>query len=110
MNIQIFGTKKCNDTKKAETRYCAELPEEFISQKCELLGLVGLVLLRLPGNKNVYRSYMVWLNDVFGKAVAKYAIRHNAAAVIMYDTTATECFKYLKQNYLCFYLSLLNKR
>ena len=92
---KIFLNK--NDTKKAETRYCAELPEEFISQKCELLGLVGLVLLRLPGNKNVYRSYMVWLNDVFGKAVAKYAIRHNAAAVIMYDTTATECFKYLKQ-------------
>lgn len=86
-----------NDAKKAGTRYCAELPEEYISQKCELLGLFGLVLLRLPGNKNIYRSYMAWLNNVFGKAVAKYAIKHNAAAVIMYDTTATECFKYLKR-------------
>lgn len=86
-----------NDAKKAGTRYCAELPEEYITQKCELLGLFGLILLRLPGNKNIYRSYMAWLNKVFGKAVAKYAIKHDAAAVIMYDTTATECFEYLKQ-------------
>lgn len=34
----------------------------------------------------------------FGIKVAKYAIKHNVDAVIMYDTTATTCFEYLKKH------------
>jgi len=40
---------------------------------------------------------MIKVADRFGKKVAKYAIKNNVDAVIVYDTTASTCFEILSQ-------------
>ena len=56
MNIQIFGTKKCNDTKKAQ-RYFKERSIKFqfidMSEKEEKL----LVIFNVPSSKNGFNLY-----------------------------------------------------
>ena len=64
MNIQIFGTKKCNDTKKAQ-RYFKERSIKFqfidMSEKEEKL----LLIFNVPSSKNGFNLYRSLTLSIF---------------------------------------------
>ena len=62
---------------------------------CRFLGLIFYLAVRI--NYKLSTIIYVYLTKRFGKKIAKRAIKENASAVIMFDYTAVECFKYLKK-------------
>ncbi len=94
---KLLNVLKGDTLKKAKSRSCNELNEDVL-QFCELENLIYLGMLRIPWLKTFRRWYIRKIIGKFGKKVAKYAISNNVDAVIMYDTTATECFRYLEKN------------
>ena len=85
------------NAKRAATRKCEELDDDDVIQYCVFSSLITLLLLRIDKGKTIYNKWNRWVSSRFGKKVAKYAIKSNANIVIMYDTNAAECFKYLKK-------------
>lgn len=83
--------------KKCASHRDEVLPDEMVLQYCEWKGLLRLFLSRMPSLYKFFPHYYDWLHDSFGRKVAKYAIKHNVDAVIMYDTNANECWKILKE-------------
>lgn len=83
--------------KKGAGRRCAALQDNEIVQFCEFRSLLNLFSskIRLP------KRFKVWMNDSmadsFGRKVARYAIKNNVDAVIMYDCTSNSCFEMLKE-------------
>ena len=86
-----------DNLKRATGRKCIELNDDEVVQFCEILGLIELILVRIDKSKGLYRWWNRKTSKIFGKKVAKYAIKNNVDAVIMYDTTAEICFKILKE-------------
>lgn len=82
---------------KANTRKSSQLPSSKIIQFNELYGLLNLILLRLPILKKYHSVYSIFITDKFGIKVARYAIKHNVDAVIMYDTTSNKCWSILEK-------------
>jgi len=85
------------NTLKANGRKCDKLDDSEIVQIDEFGGLLALALLRVDKNRRIYNKFVNYLQDSFGRKVAKYAITNEADAVIMYDLTAGACFDYLKR-------------
>lgn len=83
--------------KKVLGRRCTELSDEKVQQFCELKGLIGLFLTKLPKIKRLWPRWNSYLNDCYGKKVAKYAIKNNVDAVIGYDGNSEILFKILKE-------------
>lgn len=81
---------------KIQSKRCEGLDDAKVHQIHEIRGLLFLSLIRLPILKRMYRAYGRHLCNTFGKKVAKYAIKRNVKAVVMYDTTACSCFEYIK--------------
>lgn len=81
---------------KAAGRKANGVPDEKIVLFCELRGYLALFINHFSKNINFTRVYQRYLYRAFGKKVAKYAKKINADAVIIYDTTATECFRELQ--------------
>lgn len=83
--------------KKGSGRRCEALQDNEVIQFCELRSLLNLFLskIKLPS------KFKVWMNDSmadsFGRKVARYAIKNNVDAVIMYDCTSNSCFEMLKE-------------
>lgn len=83
--------------KKGSGRHCEELQNKEVIQFCEFRSLMNLLVskMQLPS------KFKIWMNDAladsFGRKVAKYAIKNNVDAVIMYDCTSNSCFKILKK-------------
>lgn len=83
--------------KKGSSRRCEALQDNEVVQFCELRSLLNLFSskIKLP------RKIKVWMNDSmadsFGRKVARYAIKNNVDAVIMYDCTSNSCFEMLKE-------------
>lgn len=83
--------------KKGSGRRCAALQDNEVVQFCEFRSLLNLFSskIKLP------RRFKVWMNDSmadsFGRKVARYAIKNNVDAVIMYDCTSNSCFEMLKE-------------
>lgn len=65
---------------------------------CEISGIVYLAMIRFPQIEKLRRAFGTGLTRRFGIKVAKAAIKSNADAVVMYDTTADSCFLYLKKH------------
>lgn len=90
------------DLNKAGHRRCEYIPDEKVLQFCEFSGLILLLLMRIPHlfgfNHDFWWCY--YLNAKFSKKVAKYIEKHNIDAVIMFDTTADNCFRILKKKNL----------
>lgn len=84
--------------KKCASHRTEALPDSIVLQYCECRSLFRLFLSKLPKIYKYFPSYYDWLHDSFGIRVARYAIRHKVDAVIMYDTNANACFRYLKEN------------
>ena len=82
---------------RANSRKSEDLNDEDVKQYCEFQALVTLLLLRLDKSKQLYRWWNRRVANYFGRKVAKYAIDNDVDAVIMYDSTALECFKILSK-------------
>lgn len=94
--LKIFLRGKARQ--KCASRKNNNIPNSKIKQYCELSGLLLLFLQKIPKLFKLFPKYYDNLHDDFGIKVAKYAIKHKVDAVIMYDTNANSCFRYLKQN------------
>ena len=94
----LFGKLlKGNDKKKADSRYCSNIPDEKVMQCLEISALISLILIRLPHCKPLYRKWRRFVNHRFAKKVASYAIENNVDAVISYDFCSDELFDILKK-------------
>lgn len=94
---KILPFLKGNTKKKAESRSCPPLDND-VKQILEFESLAYLGMQRITKLKLFRRWFIRKVINRFGIKVAKYAIKHNVDAVIMYDTTATTCFEYLKKH------------
>lgn len=83
--------------KKANGRKCAAIPNEKVKLFCELRGYFALIVNRFCPSTNIVRMYQRHLYKCFGKKVAKYVRNNEIDAIIMFDTTASECFEILKK-------------
>lgn len=83
--------------KKGAGRHCDALEDQEVVQFCEFRSLMNL----FSSKVNLPKKFKVWMNDSmadsFGRNVARYAIKHNVDAVIMYDCTSNSCFEILKK-------------
>lgn len=93
--LKRFLSKQNRD--KAGTRKIAELETKDVLCIHELSALFLLLIRRMPFINRLYNTIFVWRRKRFGKSVAKIAIKENVDAVIMYDSTALECFYILKE-------------
>lgn len=94
---KVLPFLKGNTKKKAESRSCPPLDND-VKQVLEFESLAYLGMQRITKLKLFRRWFIRKVINRFGIKVAKYAIKHNVDAVIMYDTTATTCFEYLKKH------------
>lgn len=83
---------------KASGRKSVAIPNEKIVLFCELRGYLALFINRFSKNVNFTRCYQRYLYRCFGKKVANYAKKINVDAVITFDTTATVCFRELRNS------------
>lgn len=83
---------------KANSRKCSDLDDSDILLQYEFLNLIIIYLSRFPIFLNVCRLLRIKLSDIFGLRVAKIAIKRKVDAVIMFDSTALSCFKYIKKH------------
>lgn len=83
--------------KKIAGRRTEEISDSQIVQVCEVYGLIGLLLTKLPYLHNKWPLWNAYLNDCYGRKVARYAIKHQADAVIGYDGNSTVLFEVLKE-------------
>lgn len=82
---------------KIALRKSPVLPDKLVTIRCTFLGLFLLFFYKLSLNRKYRDLVFKYVHNQFGKCVAKYAIKNNVDAVIMYDTTCNECFKILKE-------------
>ncbi len=83
---------------KAVRRRNDVLPNDVVVVMHELLGLVVTLATKFSILRNLYPFLNNYLNDCFGKSVARYAIKHKVDAVISFDNNSTALFEYLKKN------------
>lgn len=83
---------------RAINRKCNELDDHEIVQFCELDSLILLFLQRVDKNKKLYDKWALHITKKFGIKVAKYAIKNNADAIIIYDTQGAYIGKYLRKH------------
>jgi glycosyltransferase involved in cell wall biosynthesis len=96
MRILKFFLNKSN-LMRANSRKCIQLKDSDVLQFCDIRGLIELLLLRVDKSKQIYRWWSRHTTDLFGKKVARYAIKNKVDAVIMYDTKALKCFEILRK-------------
>lgn len=88
---------KGNLRKKITSHYCDELDDSMVIQYCEFSYIVSLFLNRFPHLALLREVHRQQIANIFGRRVAKYAIKNKVDAVIMYDSTADSCFRVLKK-------------
>ena len=88
---------KGDNLKRVNGRKNKDLLDSDVIQYCELGGLIEILLFRLDKSRNIYNWWQRHNADWFGKRVAKYAIKNDADAVIMYDTNALKAFSILEK-------------
>ncbi len=81
--------------KRSRTRRCAALDDSQVVQFCRLRALITLLLVRVDKSKKLYNAWNQHVANVFSVKVAKYAIKHDADAVVLYDSSAEKGFAYL---------------
>ena len=71
--------------------------ENRVVQLCELSGLFFLFLVRIDKKYKLTFRVFAFLTNIFGKKVAKYAIKNNARVLIGYDTASFKCFEHISK-------------
>ena len=93
---------------KAMNRKTSELDDNKVIQFCEFRSLIctyfrgylpkGKIFKPcVPLFKELYPRFNDYINDCFGKKVAKYAIKHNVDVVISFDNNSMVLFETLKK-------------
>lgn len=93
---------------KAMNRKTNELDDSKVIQFCEFRSLIctyfrgylpkGKIFKPIaPFMRELYPRFNDYINDCFGKKVAKYAIKHNVDAVISFDNNSMVLFETLKE-------------
>lgn len=85
-----------DNKKRALKRRTNLLSDSDVFQIDELLGLFLLVVQRLPHNSRLYYKVYRWLLKSFSKKAARYILKHNCDAVIVYDVLSFDLIKRLK--------------
>lgn len=85
------------DSKKISSHYCQEINDDQVIQFYEADYIISLILNRFPKLAALREKHRQYVADKFGRKVAQFAIKHSVDAVIMYDSTATKCFKILQE-------------
>lgn len=83
--------------KKANGRKCDGINDNQVVLFCEIRGYLALLINRMCPYVNISRIYQRYLYSCFGKRLAKYALKNQVDAVILFDTTATACFDAIKK-------------
>ena len=84
-----------NEKNRLNTRKNLDLEESDIVQFCVISGYIEAFLSRFSKMNHIYRFFQQFNADRFGKKVARYAIKNNVDAVIIYDSNAYKCFNLL---------------
>lgn len=92
----VFHWAGKRDKQRAQT-HKSEMLDKVVIQYEELFGLFMTFMRRISMMNRIVPKLDLLFFKHFGRKVAKYAIRENVDAVIMYDTTAMWCFQYLKK-------------
>lgn len=99
-SLSMFFSKlflRGDNLKKAKKRINPDLDNSQVLLFGEIGGLFEALLYRLDKNKRIYEKIRRFNSKRFGIKVAKLAIKNKVDAIIMYDTNATEAFKYLSE-------------
>lgn len=82
---------------KAEGRKCKYLDDEEVIQKCEFSGLVLIALQRVMPKSKLCDWWARYLAKRFEIKAAKYAIRQDVDALVVYDTNGVYAGRYLRK-------------
>ncbi len=85
------------EKQRIEMRINPDLVENDIVQYCVMGGYIEIFLSRIRRLSSVYLIWQQMNASLFGRKVAKLAMKEKAAGVIMYDTNAKKCFELLKK-------------
>lgn len=90
---------KGDNKKKVNSRKCEGLEEKDVNLYLEFSGLISLLIFKIPIlRRKIYLKLFEYRRKRFGVKVANYAIKNKVDVVVMYDSTAIECFNILKKN------------
>lgn len=94
---RFLGLLSGENKKRAIGRKCGELDDAKITQISELASLVLLLLRRIDKSKRISSVYNAFVLKEFNKKLAKYIIKNDVDAVILYDTVCADCIKIVKK-------------
>ena len=89
---------KGDNLKRANNRKCSYLEDREVIQFCEFESLVLLLLHRIDKSRKIYDRLNTYILKKFNRKLAKYIIKNNIDAIILYDTLCAECIKILREN------------
>lgn len=69
---------------------------DYVNTYYEIIGVIYLLLIRLDKKKYITPIYKKIMNRIFGKKIGKECVKDRVDVLIMYDTMAYDCFKYIK--------------
>lgn len=73
------------------------IDDDSVIVECEFLGLMCTFFAKIPGCRWFYNILNNYMNDRFGRKVAKIAIERNVDAVISFDNNSMVLFETLKK-------------
>lgn len=88
---------KGDNRQRIEAKKYSSLDNNEVIVFSEIIGILMLAVNRLDKKKRIKYKVDRWLERSFGRKVARYAIRQEADAVVMYDLYAGTAFRYLEQ-------------
>lgn len=85
------------NVKRANKRKCPKVIDSEVIQFCEILGLIGLLLIRIDKTHKIANAFNEYVSRRFQRKLAKYIIDNKVDAVISYDTNSDILFRILKE-------------
>lgn len=95
LTTRLKGVLKGDALKKASTRSCPELADKDVLQFYELLGLLRIYIGRFKFLK--FLKFDLLVMTLFSKKVARYAIKENVDAIIVYDGLTSKYLDLIKK-------------
>lgn len=80
------------------SKHCDLLEDSEVVVFCEILGLISLLLNRYPFLEFAYKKIDYLKQYLFSRNVAKYAVKNNVDAVVMWDSNVFGAFKYIHKH------------
>lgn len=93
--INCFSSSKTKE--RLNNRKSSTLNDDQVIQFYELLGLFRIFLAHYDKKQKLFHKCTCIMANLFGKKVAKYAIKNKVDIVICYDTFSKKCFEYLNK-------------